>query len=314
MRTSLARQQRTGGRPALVVLALVLVTVLAGCSGGGDSDSAASDSGQVNSESLGSSGGDRVEALKDGAGDGSVGAGRVPVQARSVISTGKVQLEADDLLDARDEIDRLLGRYGGYVAREETHSDEKGRTSSSTLQLRVPSQHFDTVMSSFAEFATVVDSSREADDVTTEVIDVESRIRTQEISLERLRKFLARATKVTDMIRIESEIARREADLASLRAQSDYLADQTSLATISVRMALPPEKAEEDDPLEDAGFFTGLQNGWHALVDVAIVGATVLGAVLPFLGVLALVIVPLVLWTRASRRRRQPVSAPPPAS
>ena len=314
MRASLARQQRTGSRAVLVVLVLLVMTVLGACSGGGDTESASSDGGQVTSEQLGSSGGDRVDALKDGAEERGGVAGRVPVQARSVISTGKVQLEAEDLLDARDEIDRLLGRYGGYVAREETHSDENGRTSSSTLQLRVPSQHFDIVMSSFGEFATVIDSGREAEDVTTEVIDVESRIRTQEISLERLRKFLARATKVTDMIRIESEIARREADLASLRAQSDYLADQTSLATISVRMALPPEKAEEDDPLEDAGFLTGLENGWHALVDVAIVGATVLGATLPFLAVLALVLVPLVLWTRAGRRRRQPVSAPPPAS
>ena len=81
-------------------------------------------------------------------------------------------------------------------------------------------------------------------------------------------------------------------------------------------MALPPEKATEDDPLADAGFLTGLRNGWNALVDVAIVTATVLGAVLPFLIVLAVILVGR--WSsgcgraaaaRPRRRRRAPRTA-----
>jgi hypothetical protein len=218
------------------------------------------------------------------------------VQTRAVISTGKVELETEDLVEARSQIDRLLGRFGGFVAREETSNDEEGRTARSTLQLRVPSQHFETLMGSFGELAEVLHAGRETDDVTTEVIDVDSRIRTQEVSLERLRTFLGRATKVPDMIRLESEIARREADLASLRAQQDFLADQTSLATVTIRMSLPREQAEEDeDPLEDAGFLTGLRNGWDALSDVAVVAATAAGALLPFAVVLGLVLVPFVV-------------------
>ena len=293
-----------------MLLAVLLALALAGCSGGGDADT------------MGAASGESAEAPAERGADsltGSLsdfdGAKRVPVQTRSVISTGEVQLESDDLVEVRSQIDRLLGRFGGYVAREQTHNDDEDRTSQSTLQLRVPSQHFDTMMASFEEFATVVDANRKAEDVTTEVIDVASRIRTQEISLERLRNFLRRATKVSDMIRLESEIARREADLASLRAQQDYLSDQTSLATITVRMSLPPEVAAtaDDDPLEDAGFLTGLRNGWAALTDVVVVGATVLGALLPFAVVLALVLGPLVLALRATRRRRTPVSTPPPA-
>ena len=73
------------------------------------------------------------------------------------------------------------------------------------------------------------------------------------------------------MIRLESEIARREANLASLQAQQRYLDDQTSLSTIARHDARARRRgaaAAKDDPLEDAGFLTGLQNGWNALVDV----------------------------------------------
>ena len=305
---------RRGGRGRVLTATVValLTVALTGCSGGGSEsggDSLAVEDAGSAREAPTEGGG--VQGLSSGDLDG---AGRVEVQTRAVISTGKVELETDDLVEARSQVERILGRFGGYVAREESRSDDGGRPASSTLQLRVPSQHFGTVMGSFAEFGEVVHTGRKSEDVTTEVIDVDSRIRTQEISLERLRTFLGRATKVTDMIRIESEIARREADLASLRAQQDYLTDQTSLATITLYMSLPPEKADDDDPLADAGFLTGLRNGWEALSDATVVGATVAGALLPFVGVLTLVLVPLVLWLRTGRRRRTPVAPVTPST
>lgn len=298
------------GRGAALGLAVVLA--LGACSGGGgDSDSSDAGDSSVAGESDGgvtrSSLDSSVDGLaftdrNGGATDAELdsAAGRPPVQTRSVISTGQVDLQADDLTAVRKQIDRLLHRYGGFVAREDTHNDEEETTVRSTLQLRVPSSRFATVMSSFEGFASVVDTSRKEEDVTTEVIDVDSRIRTQEISLERLRKFLGRSAKVTDVIRLEGAIASREADLASLKAQQNYLADRTSLATITVRMSLPDEKAAaQKDALDDAGFLTGLRNGWEALVDLTIVGATVLGAVLPFVVVFGLVLVPLTWWLRS---------------
>jgi hypothetical protein len=293
---------------------MAVVLALGACSGGGGDAGSAGDSGTAGSVAGESNNGVTRSSLDSGSDalafterDGGAtdaeldsAAGRPPVQTRSVISTGEVDLEADDLTEVRKQIDRLLHRFGGFVAREETHNDDDGTTVRSTLQVRVPSSHFASVMASFEDFSSVVDTSRKAEDVTTEVIDVDSRIRTQEISLERLRKFLGRSAKVSDVIRLEAAIAKREADLASLRAQQDYLADRTSLATITVRMSLPDEKAAaQRDALDDAGFLTGLRNGWNALVDVTIVGATVLGALLPFLVALGVVLVPLTWWLRS---------------
>lgn len=280
---------------------------LAGCGGGGSGDS--SSGGAVSSDSLAMP--DRA-SVQDGAGVDAGSNGGTEVEARAVIYTGQVELQGDPLSEVREKIDALMEKYDGTVAKEQTQNDEHGTTISSTLVLRVPSADFETVMHSFKDFSTVLDTSSKGEDVTTQVIDVNSRIRTQEVSLKRLQKFLGQAQSVQDVIRLESAIAQREADLASLRSQHNYLKDQTSLATITVRMALPPEKATQDDPLADAGFFTGLRNGWNAMVDVAIVAATVIGAALPFLVVLAILLVPLVLWLR-SRHGREPTDTAPPS-
>ena len=229
-----------------------------------------------------------------------------------MISTGRVTLEAEDLVEVRDGVDRMLGKYGGFVADEQTYNDSKGRTQSSVLTLRIPSNHFDDAMREFDELGTVSDAKRKVDDVTTEVIDVDARIRTEQVSLRRLRGFLAKASTVDAMIRLESEIARREANLSSLQAQQRYLDDQTSMSTLVLTMHEPSgvaPPAAKDDPLKDAGFLTGLQNGWDALLGVLLVVATVLGAVLPFLVVIALVGLPALLWLR----RHRPAAPPAPA-
>ena len=307
-------RRRLAGLVAGLVVGLALV--LSGCSaapgeGGGDaSDAGGSMDAQVEAAAPDERNGSAAD--EDSAG-GEVGrsAGRTAVETRRVISVGEVTLEADDLREVRDEVDRLLGRYGGFVADERTSNDDEGETDRSVLELRVPSRHFEAVMAAFEEFSTVTDTGRKATDVTTEVIDVESRIRTQEVSLDRLRRFLGQADDVNAMIRLESEIAQREADLASLRAQQEYLDDQTSLATITVTMTTREAAPDRDDPLEDAGFLSGLSGGWNALLDVVVVVATVVGALIPFAVVLGVVAMPLLVWLRTARRRR--TAAAPPA-
>jgi hypothetical protein len=81
------------------------------------------------------------------------------------------------------------------------------------------------------------------------------------------------------------------------------------MSTITVRLSTPEKYVPPPDALEGAGFLAGLRAGWHALLDVFVVGLTVLGAVLPFLGVGLLVGVPAWIGIRALVRRRR--LAPP---
>jgi hypothetical protein len=227
------------------------------------------------------------------------------VQTRAVIATGTVTVVDKDLAAVRENIDRLLGRYGGYVADEETQNDKNGVTQRSRLTVRIPYPAFDDVMNAFDDFTKVQSAHTKSEDVTTQVIDVNSRVKTQEASLRQLRAFLRRTSDIDTMVRLESEIAQREAALESMQAQASYLADQTSYATITVDMRLTPKTAPHKKPAakHEVGFLTGLDNGWQALLGVLLVAATVVGALLPFALVVALIGFPtwLLLRRRAPR-------------
>ena len=214
---------------------------------------------------------------------------------RAVISTGQVTIHPTSISRARSEVMRLVASWSGTIADEQTSSDQRGRIVDSTMTLRVPSAKFSEAMKAFAGLGKVEQESRKAEDVTTKVIDNDARVRAAERSIRQLENLLGRAQKLGDIIAIENDLARRQADLDSLKSQQAYLADQTSMSTINVYLSPKDTHSETEDA---RGFLAGLHDGWNALKASTAILLTVVGAVLPFAVVLALFGVPLWLVVR----------------
>ena len=157
-------------------------------------------------------------------------------------------------------------------------------------------------MDAFGTLGKVEQRSQKSEDVTTKVIDNDARVRAGERSIQQIEALLSRAQKLGDIIAIENDLARRQADLDSLKSQQAWLEDQTSLSTITVYLSRPA--AHHHTTHEAKGFLAGLANGWDAFRGATVAVLTALGAVLPFAVLLALLGVPL--WLVVRRRRVPP--------
>ncbi len=311
--------RRLGGA---AVATLLTATAVVACAASDDAPAGGS----------GSSGSSELSAVGDpGGGDGAVAdratdqaeapeaaggstAKQVAERARAVIATGTVSLRSDDVAQARFDVQRVVDEQGGEIADEETGTDDEGEVRRSRLVLRVPVDAFDQVMAEVAEVAELSRATRTTDDVTTQVIDNESRVRAQRTSLERVEALLARAEDLEDIVAIETQLTRRQAELDSLEQQQAWLADQTSLATVTVLVERATQPA---DDVDRAGFLIGLGDGWDALQRSTVAVLTTLGAVLPFALLLALLALPGRLLLRrladrsaARRSARTPSAAP----
>lgn len=226
---------------------------------------------------------------------------------RSVIQTGNVAVASDDVAGARFDAKELVDRHSGEVAAEETGTDD-GEVDRVRMEIRVPHQRFDDLMTALAELGELRSTTRSAEDVSTEVIDTRTRVRSQERSIARIQSLLAQADSLNQVIAIESQLASRQADLESLKAQLTWLQDQTALSTITLSLAPTDEKAapEEDD---DSGFLAGLANGWDGLTAVATGLATGAGTALPFVLTLGVLTVPLWLLVRRRSGRQRTTAA-----
>ncbi|MGI8535028.1 MAG: DUF4349 domain-containing protein [Mycobacteriales bacterium] len=301
--------------PVLATLTLAAL-LLAGCSSGDSSESApaatsggaAAPSGVADTEAADAGKGGAGQAVSPPAGgsqavspaQAATAAGRV-APATSVIRTGELEVVVDDVRKAADEAARLTRGAGGNVESEERSSDdERGGdgTGAAVLRLRVPPESFDATLGGLAGLGEERSRRLGSEDVTGQVVDLDSRMSTQRASVERVRALLSEADTLGEVVQIESELTKRTADLESLEARLDALTGQVELSTITVRLTAKDSPAAS--PAGPLGFRDGLREGWAALTAVGRALGVTAGAVLPFTPVLLLG--GFLLWRGRARR------------
>ncbi|EST37280.1 hypothetical protein N566_13885, partial [Streptomycetaceae bacterium MP113-05] len=165
---------------------------------------------------------------------------------------------------------------GGYVAEESTDRDADGEERS-RITFKVPPEEYDDVLDHLAGIGEQLERDVSAQDVTGDVVDVESRIETQKASVARVRKLMDDATALSDVVTLESELNTRQADLEALQARLKSLESRSGMATVTMELRTPdaaPVEEEDEDPT--VGGAVG--GGWDAFVTMLTWIAVAIGA------------------------------------
>ncbi|UWE11668.1 DUF4349 domain-containing protein [Actinacidiphila bryophytorum] len=333
---------RRRGGAAVAALLIAATLGLAGCSASSNNDSAASDkaaapmsdggasmpdagqdggSGSAKSgsgavpEGTGSTGGTSPSAPSAGSGTGSGKATAPPSAPKYLVRTADLSIRTPHVEEASLKARTLVAAAGGYAGDEDTAVDAQGHATS-TIQLRVPPAAYDQLLDDLGKLGTLLGRKVSVDDVTGQVVDVQSRIKSQQASVDRVRKLMNQASGLTDVVQLESELSTREAALEALEAQQASLRAQADLATVTLRLSEPPVKApvhKEPEKKKDGFWKTvgnALAGGWHAFYLTVRAVLVVISALLPFLAVVALL---LLVWRvlRWWRPRPEPTEEPP---
>ncbi|MEC3975363.1 DUF4349 domain-containing protein [Amycolatopsis sp. H20-H5] len=297
-------------RRPLALAGVAAVLVLAGCSGNQGAPSASSEgyAGQAVPAQQPNAG---KTAQGPAQGQGQTGkpadanagvpAAQPGVTDRKLARSARLDLTAPDVSGAVSRAHDIAVGVGGYTGQEHVVP------ATATISLTVPAERLDSALDQLAKLGTPTTRELTTQDVTEQVVDVDSRLATQRASVERMRALLAKANSVSEVASVESELTTREADLESLQSRRNALAGSVSMATIAMTVTAPPATPAPPE-VSGGGFFGGLGNGWAAFLAFGGGLLTVLGAVLPFA---ALFGVPAYAVWWALRRRRQLAPAVP---
>ncbi|WP_050502564.1 DUF4349 domain-containing protein [Streptomyces monomycini] len=317
-----------GARRAAAAALLVASLGVAGCgaAGPGDTEQASAEQsgtgaargeqGMVGPKAPGAAeSADGKAGTDKGSGTGSsTGTGKpAPVATAQIIRTASLTVEAEDVPGALAKARTAAKGVGGYVGDESTDRDGEGRERS-RVELRVPPEAYDGLLDRLSRLGTLKKRQVSAKDVTDQVVDTGSRIKTQQASVARVRALMDKATTIGDIVTLESELSRRQSELESLQARLKSLQEQTGMATVTLVLHEPDAAADED---EGTSFGDALSGGWDAFTEGVRRLLIAVGASLPFLVAGALV---YVLWRvlrglrgRLSRRTRSSEAAAAPA-
>ncbi|WIX80182.1 DUF4349 domain-containing protein [Amycolatopsis carbonis] len=228
---------------------------------------------------------------------------------RKLARSARLHLSTPKLDDVVSRARVIVTGAGGYTGQESTLE------SSATLSLAVPAEKLDGVLDQLAGLGKVAKRELSSQDVTAQVVDVDARLATQRASVDRIRALLAKATSISEIASVESELTTREAALESLEQQQKALAGSVAMATVALSVTAEvvtgPEQTSDDLP-----FLAGLAGGWGAFLTFGGGVLTALGAIAPFAVVLGIPAGAVWWWVRKRRRARpsgNPADAAVPA-
>jgi len=169
------------------------------------------------------------------AGGGLSSVGSLPPIGPDIVKTAGISIEVEKggFETAFNAATTIAGRYGGYVQ----DSSMRGiKAKSGQLTIRVPASAFDQAMNDLRGLGSVEGQSISGQDVTSQFVDLDARLRTWEAQEAVLLGLMRRATSIESTLRVQNQLQDVQFRIEQIKGQLRLLENQTSLATIDVSL------------------------------------------------------------------------------
>jgi hypothetical protein len=196
-----------------------------------------------------------------------------------------VQIEKGEFGGAYDRVSLVAVGVGGYVSDSRTASSD-GRITNGTITIRIPNSSYTDVMKQLQELGEVTSISEQAQDVTEEYVDLESRIRNLRAQETVYLNLMAKAQTIEESISVQRELSIIQEQIEQLTGRKSYLDNHVQLSTIQVTLTEPG--VEEVVNGDGWGLVDALSDAAHGLVDG-------LSAIIRFMGNALVYVIILVL-------------------
>jgi hypothetical protein len=177
-----------------------------------------------------------------------------------------------------------------------------------SLVVRVPEALFDTAVKRFSKLGDVQSATTSSEDVTSQFVDLQARLRHYRAVERRLVGFLQQTNTVNQMLVVQDRIDKVQLTIEELSAQIKSLSETTTYGTLSVYVA---EKDRPATAVHSSNTFGGtLGNSIDLLGRGVRVTGLVLTALAPFIVVFGAIGVVVWYVVRRVRRNRRRAATP----
>jgi len=156
------------------------------------------------------------------------------VTDRKIIFTASLSLDVVDAEKAFSNCEILVAKYGGFVAQSSLQKSDTQVLA--TAVLRVPAARVTELMNSLAGLGTVTSRSSGSDDITSQYIDIQARLKVLRAEEQQLVGFLKKATNIKDMLAVQEQLRTVRTEIEQYEGQQRYMDNATSLATVNAQL------------------------------------------------------------------------------
>lgn len=223
-----------------------------------------------------------------------------------VIKTALVRMETSEgeYTKIRTDAVSIASSVGGYVESESSSKDDEGLTYAS-ITLRVPSQNFDEVMSQVSELGEVTSSEVSTKDVSSEYVDLESRLKHLQAEEAFYLTLMGQAQTIEEMITIREHLSSIQLEKEQIQGRKNFLDQQISYSTVTLTVEeVSPQEEEE-------GFWASVKEAFKSFARG--LGYLAIGFfyALPYLVIILILLLLAWVIVKHSKRDKGEVPGPP---
>ncbi|MEM4408427.1 MAG: DUF4349 domain-containing protein [Candidatus Caldarchaeum sp.] len=171
----------------------------------------------------------------------------VHVSQRYIIRRASVHLRVENVAEAERRVRSLLSVWGGFVE-SSSEEFEDGRRAGITMLLRVPEARFEDALNELDKLGVRTRRQTGGEDVTTQVVDYEARLKNLRAEEEAYRQIMRSARRVVDILEVQERLSRVRGEIESLEGQLRTLKRLAALSTIELTLEERPRGSADGDP------------------------------------------------------------------
>ncbi|MBK5092188.1 MAG: DUF4349 domain-containing protein [Actinobacteria bacterium] len=190
---------------------------------------------------------------------------QVPSIETRTIKTGSLTIEIKKGTFNRyySQVVLIAEGVGGFVSDSRTDSSG-GRITGGTVTVRVPNDSFSKVMAEFKKIGNVKSIGEQAQDVTEEYVDLESRINNLKAQEGVYLRLMAKAQTIEESIAVQRELSVIQEQIEQLQGRKNYLDNHVQFSTVQVTLLEPGAAVSGDGGW---GFTQALADAAHGVVN-----------------------------------------------
>jgi hypothetical protein len=230
-------------KPNFFLTPLLISILLASCqpSGGGSSMTSPAAAPAVGEASLTNASAPAQQAK---------GEKKIPQSPPQLIKTAEIALVVNSIDDSFRQASQIVKQQqGDVVGLQDDKPQDGSRRQTATMRIRVPQDKLETTIEALAKLGTVQRRNLSAEDVTTQLVDFQARVRNLRKTESSLLQIMNRTGSVGDVLKVSQELSKVRESIEQIDAQLKSLTNRVAYSTITLQLEAAVSTTTPQQPL-----------------------------------------------------------------
>ena len=175
---------------------------------------------------------------------------KIPQSPPQLIKTAEIALVVNSIDDSFRQASQIVKQQqGDVVGLQDDKPQDGSRRQTATMRIRVPQDKLETTIEALAKLGTVQRRNLSAEDVTTQLVDFQARVRNLRKTESSLLQIMNRTGSVGDVLKVSQELSKVRESIEQIDAQLKSLTNRVAYSTITLQLEAAVSTTTPQQPL-----------------------------------------------------------------